>query len=235
VDDFPETTWGMIAGIKDPRARAGWRAGIETLCRRYWTPICSYARAAWASNDDDARDLTQEFFVWLIEQPAVLEKFEPTRGSFRLYVKGLLRNFGRNADHAARRKKRGGDRKRVPLDQAPEPAQPDEALAAAERAFDEAFVRAVTERALERLRAHFGANDRGRVRLAVFEAYDLASPDGRPTHAAIAAKLAIKEKDVQHHLYAARDRMRDEIRAELADTVSSQRDLESEWQRFVGG
>lgn len=101
MESFPNTTWGMVACVQKPITSAERRTGMETLCRRYWAPICSYARTAWARTDEDALDLTQDFFTWLLETD-VLARFEPDRGSFRHYMKGLLRNFSRNAAHAAR-------------------------------------------------------------------------------------------------------------------------------------
>jgi RNA polymerase sigma factor (sigma-70 family) len=237
ADDFPETTWGMVSRIKDPQ-RVEWRTGIETLCKRYWNPIRSYARAAWATqkNDDDANDLTQEFFLWLIEGGEALAKFDPSLGSFRNYLKGLLRNFGRNAAQAERRLKRGGGRKRLTMSEAgdaPEVAQDDARLAAAEQAFDEAWKKEVLARAVEKLRERH-ATGRHATKWQVFELYDLAAAEGRPTYAELAKRFGLKEKDINNHLYAMREKLRTEIRAELADTVATPRALEEEWGRIVG-
>lgn len=228
---FPETTWGVVCAFR-PRDAAERRAGMETLCRRYWAPIHRFVQAALAlPPGDDAGDLTQDFFVWLLEGD-VLARFVPERGSFRAYLKGLLRNYARNAVRAARREKRGGGARPVPLDDLPQdPADPR--WVEAERAFDRAWVEEVTARALERVRASLEGGKHA-VRWALFQAYDLADRDARPSYAELAARHGLKEKDVSNHLQAARERLRREARLELGDTVASPEDLEDEWRALVG-
>lgn len=225
MTDFPNTTWGMLARLREsgPAER---RAGLETLCRRYWEPIRSYARAAWARGDED--DLTQDFFVWLIEGD-VLEKFAPEKGSFRHYLKGLLRNFGRNAAQAARAKRRGGGLARVPLD---DDLVGPAAFAEAEALFERAWIAEVTRRAVERLKIKLAG--KRPVQWRAFEAYDLVPESERPTYGELASRLAVKESDVRNALYAARERFRAEVSAELRDTVSDAAELETEWRRVVG-
>lgn len=232
MTSFPNTTWGMVSLVQKPASSAERRAGMETLCRRYWEPICSYARAAWARSDDDARDLTQDFFAWLLEAD-VLVRFEPERGSFRHYLKGLLRNFSRNAAQAARALKRGGGKAAVPLDEAIAPGLVDQRLADAEAAFDRAWIAEVTKRSIERAREKLASGKRA-AQWRVFEEYDLRDEGERPTYAALAERHSMKESDVRNALYAIREKVRDEVRAELRDTVSDPRDLDDEWRRVVG-
>jgi len=91
------------------------RAGLEDLIRRYWKPTYRYIRAAWAKSSEDAKDLTQAFFLWTMEKD-VLSRFQPQRGGLRIYIKFMLRNFVRNQDEALRRLKRGGGVRLLPLD-----------------------------------------------------------------------------------------------------------------------
>lgn len=224
--EFPETTWGLLCSFR-PAGPEERKAGLETLCRRYWEPIRRFVAAAWSLDDHDARDLTQDFFVWLMEGE-VLARFAPERGSFRAYLKGLLRNYERNAARAARRKKRGGDARAVPLDA----ALPDEKLEEAERAFDRAFALAVTARAIERVERSL--QGKHRVRWELFQAFDLGDPGTRPSYAELAARHGIKEKDVGNHLQAAREQLRKEVILELSDTVASSDDLDEELRAVTG-
>jgi RNA polymerase sigma-70 factor (ECF subfamily) len=232
TQEFPKTTWGLVCRIRDPNLEE-YRAGIETLCRRYWEPIHQYAQAAWATKDLDAQDLTQDFFLWLLEGEA-LKKYDPERASFRLYLKGLLRNFGRNARTSAKRLKRGGGVTHVTLDdeaaKAFEPA--DERTAAAEAAFDRAWVNEVTRLAVERVRDKVTASPRA-VQWQVFEDYDLKPEAERPTYAALAGRYGVKESDVRNWLFAVRQKVRDAIRGELTDTVRTPSELESELRHVV--
>jgi RNA polymerase sigma-70 factor (ECF subfamily) len=227
--EFPETTFGLLCGVRKtgPEER---RAGMDTLCRRYWEPIRSYARAAWARSDEDANDLTQDFFMWILEGD-VLERFAPERGSFRHYLKGLLRNFSRNAAQAARSAKRGGGRAGLSLDAEGAPEIADDRLQAAEEAFERAWVVDVTSRAIDRVRTRLAEGPRA-AQWRVFESYDLA-PE-RPTYLSVAQTIGIKESDVRNALYAVREKVRDAIRTELCETVATKRDLDAELRRFVG-
>src|SRR5436309_796860 len=90
-EDFPKTIGDMVARARDPSAEVR-RLGFEELGRQYWKPIYRYARVAWAKSNEDAKDLTQAFFLWLMEGDA-LDRYLPGRGSFRSFLKALLRHF----------------------------------------------------------------------------------------------------------------------------------------------
>jgi RNA polymerase sigma-70 factor (ECF subfamily) len=203
--------------------------GLDTLTRRYWDAICSYVRVEWSTANDEAEDLTQEFFLWLV-QTEVLKRYAPDRGSFRSYLKGLLRNFRRHERRAAHAKKRGGGKALLSLDHdhADEPVDPR--TLEAERAFDAAWVGIVTKRALDRIRERIGADT---LRWRIYAGYDLEPEEGRPTYAALAERLGIKSTDVRNHIFAVRERLREAIRLELSDTVANERDLEKEWRLCV--
>lgn len=57
---FPQTTWGLVARLRETTQH---RAALEDLCRRYWKPVYSWIRAAWSKPAEDAKDLTQAFFL----------------------------------------------------------------------------------------------------------------------------------------------------------------------------
>ena len=67
---FPETTVGVLGEFtRGPE-------GLGRVCSKYWKPVYAYVRAAWAKSNEDAKDLTQAFFLWLLEE-RVLEQFDP--------------------------------------------------------------------------------------------------------------------------------------------------------------
>ncbi len=231
---FPDTTFGIVCRLRAEDA-TGFRSALGTLCERYWNPVCGYARAAWAPNDEEARELAQDFFAWLLEAE-VLERYAPERGSLRGFLKGLLRNFERNRLRAARRAKRGGDARAVALDEAFEagqgvadPRAEDPALA-----FDRAFRSELTSRALARLRERAEREPRHARRWEVLAAYDLVPEAERPTYGALASRLALDEAQVRNALFAAREALREAVREELRDTVSDPESLEEEWRALVG-
>src|SRR5262245_56386546 len=64
--DFPSTCWSKLlhSAGDDPERR---RASAELLVRSYWRPIYVYIRSRWAKTNEDAKDLTQDFFLWMME------------------------------------------------------------------------------------------------------------------------------------------------------------------------
>src|SRR5689334_4499364 len=80
---FATTQWSivLIAGEEDtPRALAA----LEKLCQTYWHPLYSYVRRRGYS-PDDAKDLTQGFFAWLLERNW-LGRADQQRGRFRSFL-----------------------------------------------------------------------------------------------------------------------------------------------------
>jgi RNA polymerase sigma-70 factor (ECF subfamily) len=227
--DFPVTSWGLVAGLADasPENR---RQALERLCRSYWKPVYHYVRKAWSKSSDDAKDLTQAFFLQLIEKD-YLSRFKPERGGFRPYLKMLLRGFSACQHDALQALKRGGGVKLVPLEGSAVPLKEllaDPRSEDPERMLDWAWKKEVLERALERTRRWFSAVDRT-LQYRVFEVYDLGGAELRPTYAQLSERLGIKETDVRNHLFTVRERLRAEVRAELAQTVTDLDGLDAEW------
>jgi hypothetical protein len=76
---FVTTRWSVVltAGRRDT-TRA--RAALESLCQTYWFPLYAYVRRRGHS-PEDARDLTQEFFVRLLERTFRTSRRNGTSGS----------------------------------------------------------------------------------------------------------------------------------------------------------
>lgn len=231
AQEFPQTTWGLVSRIhKQHQDR---QRGLETLCKRYWKPIYCYVRRAWRKSNEDAKDLTQAFFLWLCDGEVLL-KYDPQQSSLRFYLKGLLRNYMRNHEQALKRLKRGGGQGPAPLEDelgGLSELVADERTESPEEAFDRAWVDELIERATVKTRERCLANGH-EVRFRCFEEYELAPPGTQPTYAAVAETLGIKASDVRNHLFAVRELLRSEIRAELRETVSDPEQLEAEWREL---
>src|SRR5579864_5678270 len=114
---FLETATDMVAGLQSPDPLR-YTSAFDVFCKNYWKPAYVYIRAAWAKGNEDAKDLTQAFFLWLSENDA-LKKFDPDRGSLRRYLRVLLRSFVGHREDALGRLKRGGDSTLLSLDAGP--------------------------------------------------------------------------------------------------------------------
>jgi RNA polymerase sigma-70 factor (ECF subfamily) len=230
ISGFPVTTWGLIRQVRDqdPAAR---HEALESLCRRYWKPAYQYIRAAWSTPHEDAKDLTQAFFLHLIEGD-LLARYVPGRGGFRSYLKTILRHVTIDQHHALKALKRGGGARILPLDhpdvQLQDPCA-DSRDGDPDRLFDAAWKRAILERAIERTRQRFDTPALRR-RFRVFELYDLGAEGDPSTYAQLARRMDLAEHDVRNYLSEVREHLRDEVRAEIAQTVSDPEELDAEWK-----
>jgi len=228
--DFPRTTLGLLDGLLRPAGRES----FEELCRRYWKPVYSLIRVGWRKSNDDAKDLTQQFFTWLFEA-GVLRRYDSGRASFRTFVKALVRGFLADHHKALRREKRGGTARVLSLGRDDAPLE--RFLAAAEdgdpdRVFDQAWWMALVTHAVERVRERFAG--RGRLdRFRVFDAYDLADGPEAPSYRDVGTRLGLSESAVRDALHAVRREIREEIRAELLRQTCSPEDFEEEWHALL--
>jgi RNA polymerase sigma factor (sigma-70 family) len=205
---FPETTLGFAGN-----------ADAGTLCRRYWKPVYSWLRIARARTNDDAKDLTQEFFLWMVEGN-LLAQYRRERGGFRAWLKTLLRRFAAHEERDGRRLKRGGGARVLPLDgEAPEVGPG----ADPEKAFERAWFEELVGQAVARVRS------REPARFRVYESYALTGEP--PSYAELAASLGITVGDVEKSLYLVREEIRQEIRSALAGADG---ELEDEWKQLLG-
>jgi RNA polymerase sigma-70 factor (ECF subfamily) len=228
--EFPQTLWDVLSRARDSDAGVR-RAGLEDLCRQYWKPVYRYVRVAWAKTNEDAKDLTQAFFLWLTEGDT-LRRYQPERASFRAYLKGLLKHFVQHQDDALRRLKRGGGIRILPLEGAL-PLVADPAAADPESIFDAAWRTALVADALARVRERLHARGRA-LQYEIYEAYELRPPSERPTYAQLAGTFGLREKDVDNHLVAVREEVRAEVRREIARLTVDSADLEKEWNDLFG-
>ena len=222
---FPSTRWSLV--LADPAAgSAGSRGAFEALARRYWRPTLAYVRARWAQNDEDARDATQEFFLWMLEGN-FLAHADPSRGRFRGLVKKSLANFLHDLERKRRTLKRGGARRFQPLqDEQGEPWEPpDPAGRSPEDVLDDEWRRTLLAQAAEGLEAELSGAGK-RVVFEVFRDYFLEEED--LDYAAVARRHGITTVDVSNHLTQAKRRYRAHLRAAVLETVQGDADLRAE-------
>lgn len=98
----------VLASRNDPARRC---EALEHLCGIYWRPIYAYLRRR-GHPPADAEDLTQGFFLHLIESD-FLDQPDPAQGRFRGYLVGALKHFLGSHFERAHAQKRGGGALRV--------------------------------------------------------------------------------------------------------------------------
>lgn len=107
------TKWSLVIAAADASAPESQDA-LATLCEQYWYPVYAFIRRS-GNSDDDARDLTQDFFTRLLETD-FLGQARPERGRFRSFLLASVRNFLINAYDRKSAAKRGGGVVILPLE-----------------------------------------------------------------------------------------------------------------------
>ena len=89
---FKTTRWSIILASAD--AQTGDQKAAEALaqlCRTYWRPIFAFV-ARRVHSQEDAEDLTQEFFVKVLKGD-LLRRADPERGRFRSLLLKAVKGF----------------------------------------------------------------------------------------------------------------------------------------------
>jgi len=228
---FPTTQGSWI----DDLGRDGsYRRAIDLVSRRYWKPIYWYVRFSGSWKNEEAKDLTQAFLVWLLEDEP-LRDYAPSRGRFRPFLKVLLKRFLGHEAEARGRLKRGGGIRILALDDPsfPESSIPDTRTEDPEKAFDRLWAMELAREAIDRVHARLRRQGK-EIKFEVYSAIDLCRNEAVPSYQEVAARAGLGEHDVRNYLRDVRAMIREEIRGELAETVDHPEDLEAEWHELFG-
>jgi RNA polymerase sigma-70 factor (ECF subfamily) len=174
--------------------------------------------------------------MWLLEGDA-LQRYESERGSFRHYLKLLLRRFVVHQEEALQRLKRGGGFKIIPLEGFGAEADafiPDPRVLDPDKVFERAWLGEVVNQSLERVRERCLSGPRA-VAFKVYEEYELTAEATRPTYAELAKRFGLTEGQITAQLHAIRGEIRADIRRELARLTSDDQELAREWNDLFGG
>jgi RNA polymerase sigma-70 factor (ECF subfamily) len=220
---FPSTRWSRLLA-------PGGERDLEALAQAYWQPIQAFLRARLRCGDDDASDLAQEAFAWMLASD-LFAKADPARGRFRGFLKRALSNFA--VEHLRRMsaQKRGGAAGHAPLEAAGEVA--DKRGTSPEDALDDAWRRELLERASQELQRELEGSGRTTY-WSVFRDFFLAGEE-QPDHATLARRHGITRTDVSNWLDYGKRRYRAILRAFVADTVSTAAELDDELRWLFGG
>jgi RNA polymerase sigma factor (sigma-70 family) len=221
--NFPTTQWGLVAATS-AEVTIEARAALDALYRVYCYPVYAYIRRR-GYDRQDAQDLTQDFFVYLLEKSA-LGRADPQRGRFRSFLLGTLNHFLAHAAERARAHKRGGDCQFVYLDDdAAENCYELAARMTAEKIFEVRWAGALIKAALVRLRGELQTGDKGRL----FEAIEGFLLDGEDaSYQQVADGLGLSLAAIKTAIHRIRRRYRALLREEVARTVTTPAEVEEE-------
>ena len=217
--EFPTTRDSVVA----PSNR-GPDPDIGRLIELYWKPVYCLIRRAGPRANEEAKDLTQDFFTRVVLEGSLTDRYTPDKGTFRAYLKTAVRNFLRNEHRDATRLKRGGPSAPIPLNAhllSDEDALPPEEL------FDRAWRDVVLARAVQILQQTVKPQV-----FEVFRRYDLEGGD--VSYETVAHDLGLTADTVKNHLTRAREEFRQAVRSVVCATVADPRDLSSELRELFG-
>jgi DNA-directed RNA polymerase specialized sigma24 family protein len=223
---FTTTHWSVVlAAGQDSSAEAA--AALESLCRTYWYPLYAYVRRQGYS-PHDAQDLTQEFFARLLDKK-YLASVEREKGKFRSFLLASLNHFLANERDRMNAAKRGGGKVPISLDETvaeglyrEEPAS----NLSPEKDFEKRWAIALLDQAFAKVRNEFVIAGKGRIfeRLKMF----LADGTGSGDYAALTVELGMSANTIAAAVRRMRQRYRELVRAEIANTVASPKEIEDE-------
>ena len=229
---FTTTRWSVVlAAGREPSVSAGTAArdALAVLCQTYWYPLYAYARRR-GHDAEEARDLTQSFFVRLLDKNAIAAA-NPQRGRFRSFLLTAMKNFLANEWKSASAEKRGGGRAILPLSADFDSAErqyarePADALTP-ERLYERRWALALLDAVLADLQSQYSAGGKA----ALFEHLKpyLTGDSHAPPQAQTAANLGLSEGATQVAIHRIRRKYRELLRAHIEQTVESPEQVEDE-------
>src|SRR5437867_2818067 len=227
---FVTTQWSVVLTAQGESPAAD--EALEKLCRTYWWPLYGFVRRH-GYGPEEAQDLTQGFFALLLERRD-LDAVRQEKGRLRSYLLVSLKNFLAKAKRRELAAKRGEGRALVPLDEllAREHAdlEPADNLTA-DRIFERRWALTLLDQVLTRLESEY--RSAGNAKLFDCLKQFLSDEPGGRSQAEVAAELGMTENAVKQAFHRLRQRYRQLLHDEIAQTVAVPGDVEGELRYFI--
>ena len=228
---FPPTSWGLVLAA-GRRSSPNSKEALAALCSIYWYPLYAYVRQAGHSVDS-AQDLTQGFFVRLLEKN-YLGEVRPERGRFRSFLLASLKHFVANELDWARAEKRGGGCFISPLDlgnaETRYSLEPTHELTP-EKIFEKQWALTLLDRVLTRLGEEFRSEKKSK-QFDLLKAF-LTGENDRGLYAQTAAELATTEGALKVAVHRLRGRYGELLREEIGLTVERPDKIDEEIRHLL--
>jgi RNA polymerase sigma factor (sigma-70 family) len=228
ADRFQTTQWSVVLLSAQSQALCSQEALAE-LCRVYWYPLYGFIRRR-VHNPEEARDLTQGFFLHLLEGKA-LTRVDPQKGKFRSFLLASLQKFLASESAREHRLKRGGYVEFVSIDvqdaegcyqlESVDPLTP-------ETMFDARWATALLGQAMSRLQEEYAARGKSSTFETLKAFLDVADREEPPPYAQVAAVLQISIGNVKALIHRLRKQYTSLVREEITRTVSDAADIDGE-------
>jgi len=225
---FHTTHWTVVMRAAQSQAQGG-QTALAELCRLYWYPLYIFARRGGHS-PEDAQDLTQSFFLHLLEHHA-LTGVDRLKGKFRSFLLASFQNHISDQVDRARRLKRGGDKKFVQLDVEEaekryrlEPVE----FVTAEKIFDARWAITLLGEALKKLREEYVTAGKASTFEALRVFLDFNNSIDPPSYDEVASRLQVTTGALKTLIHRLRNRYTGLLREEVGRTVSDPAEIDEE-------
>ncbi|NQV35526.1 MAG: hypothetical protein HQ515_22725 [Phycisphaeraceae bacterium] len=231
---FLTTQWSLIDGVS--RGEDGERTLVSLLLHRYWKPVYCFLRHKGYGNEE-AKDLTQEFFHEVVLNRSLVSRADPAQGRFRSFLLHALDQFLIDCLRKQSAKKRIPKAKLVSLEFTEHLEIPQTvSLGSPEEYFNYTWKSSILDQTLELVRA--GCMEQGlsihwnifeeRVLKPIFEHSEALSMKEICHRYGIAS-----ESIASNMLVTVKRRFRAVLRRTLRDTVRSEEDVDGELKEML--
>ena len=227
---FTTTHWSVVLEAQGESPAA--HEALEDLCRTYWRPIYAFVRREGAK-PEEAKDITQGFFALILERKD-FNSVRQEKGRLRSFLLASLKHFMANERRDATTLKRGGGRTPLPLDgiESYDPGEFDRGdMLSPDLLYDRRWAFTVLDRVFARLReeSNRSLNPPLLQRLNTL----LSDEPERPSQADIAREFGMTENAVKQAFHRLRQRYRQLLREEVAQTVATPGEVEDELRHLI--
>jgi RNA polymerase sigma factor (sigma-70 family) len=207
----------------------GSEEALAELCRTYWYPLYAFVRGR-GSSPEDAQDLTQGFFLHLLDHKA-LRQVSPLKGKFRSFLVASLQNYLSNEADSARCLKRGGNLEFVPLDT--KLAEDRYRLGSvdfltAEKIFDARWAMTLLDEAMDQLREEYAAQGKKSTFETLKPLLDPINSGAEPSYEQAASALQVSVGSIKTLIHRLRKQYASLLREEVARTVCDPEEVDEE-------
>ncbi|NQV25750.1 MAG: sigma-70 family RNA polymerase sigma factor [Rhodopirellula sp.] len=239
---FQTTHWTQVVAARGDSPEA--REALRSLCETYYSPVelfvQRYITTTGANANDEARDLTHEFFAKLLEGLS-LNHADRNRGRFRSYLLGAVKHFLADYRDQEQALKRGGGQRIQSLSGSSDSASgasPESEFDVAgpdgfppDAYFDRQWAVTVVEQAIETLRAEAESNGE----LAKFEVLQcwLVTPSSHDTAIDAARTLNLSDGAFKVAVHRLRKRFRQVVVARITTTVDDPMEVQDELNYLI--
>ena len=226
---FTSTSWTLILDAAGSKSSDQSSQALTQLCTIYWRPVYLFLRRQGYTSHD-AQDLTQGFFIGLIEK-RFYRNADPDKGRFRSFLLGALKHYLANEKDYHNAQKRGRDIHFVPFSAAAE-SEMEEIIArsyrfAGEESYEREWAVTLLRRVMVLLEEEWGIAGKRQL-FQVLKGYLGAEGSDAVPYEELARTLGRSAVSLRKDVSRLRQRYRAILREEVRQTVDRDDEIDAE-------